>query len=192
MSDATEELKAKMEKFNTTVDTIAAVTGRLGAVDTKVNAAVGEIAKVDGDMVLNEQLQETRYAAVQQQMATLTSVQSGTSSGCSGPRPGEPLATHKLLIGKERLTGAESYAFVDDWYEEMTMDIEFTMPGARQMFEESVRCKPVIDCGSVLQHYNQGLATKRFRELYVLLMNKTSDQAKNQLKSLLPDQGLEG
>ena len=78
MSGATEELKAKMEKFNTTVDTITAVTGRLGAVETKVNAAVRDIAKVQGDIVLNKQLQETGYAAVQQQMAMLTSIQSGT------------------------------------------------------------------------------------------------------------------
>ena len=66
MSDATEELKAKMEKFNTTVDTIAAVTGRLGEVDTKVNAAVGEIAKVECDIVSKKHLQETGYAAVKQ------------------------------------------------------------------------------------------------------------------------------
>ena len=86
MSNATEELKAKMEKFNTTVDTIAAVTGRPFSVDTQVNAAVKEIAKVEGDIVLNKQLQETRYAAVQQQMATLTSVRSGTSSGFVGSK----------------------------------------------------------------------------------------------------------
>ena len=54
LSDATDELKAKMEKFNTTVDAIAAATGRLGTVDTKVNAAVGELAKVKGDIALNE------------------------------------------------------------------------------------------------------------------------------------------
>ena len=49
------------------------------------------------------------------------------------------MATHKLLIGNERMTGAESYAFVDEWYKEMTMDIELIMPGAKQMLEESVR-----------------------------------------------------
>ena len=46
--DATEELEAKMDKSNIAVD-IMAVTGRFGAIDTKVNAAVGEIAKVKGD-----------------------------------------------------------------------------------------------------------------------------------------------
>ena len=81
LNDATEESKAKMGRFNTTVDTIAAVTGRLGAVDTKVNAAVGENAKVEGDIVLDKQLQETRPAAMQQQMAMLTSVQSSSSTG---------------------------------------------------------------------------------------------------------------
>ena len=51
------------------------------------------------------------------------------------------------------------------------MVIEFIMSGAKQILEESVKCKAVIDHGSVL------------------LMHKANDQAKNQLKLLLPDQG---
>ena len=60
------------------------------------------------------------------------------------------------------------------------------------MLEESAICKTVIDHSAVMAHYNPGSATKLSRDLYLLLMHKTSDQAKNQLKSLGPDQGLEG
>ena len=49
LNDATEEFKMKMEKLKTTDKTIAAITGRLGATDTKVNVAVDEIAKVEGN-----------------------------------------------------------------------------------------------------------------------------------------------
>ena len=37
------------------------------------------------------------------------------------------------------------------------MNIELIVPCARQMFEESVRCKTVIDHGSVPKHHNHGL-----------------------------------
>ena len=74
---------------------------------------------------------------MQGQMAVQISAQhsASTGGGGGGLRKGEPLVTHKLIAPKERPTGNETFEAIDDWYEEMRMDVDLIMPGSQVIME---------------------------------------------------------
>ena len=74
---------------------------------------------------------------MQGQMAVQISAQhsASTGGGGGGLRKGEPLVTHKVIALKERLTGNDTFEVIDDWYEEMRMDVDLVTPGSQVIRE---------------------------------------------------------
>ena len=74
---------------------------------------------------------------MQSQIIT-ASLQNTNASGVSvSGRTNEPFITHKLIIGKERITGDEDFTVIDDWIKELHTDIEIIMPGSKRIMQEA-------------------------------------------------------
>ena len=73
-------------------------------------------------------------------------MQNYSASGArSGGRSSEPILTHKLIMGKQKITGDEDFTVIDEWIKELHTDLEIIMPGAKAIMLESEAQKSVID-----------------------------------------------
>ena len=134
---------------------------------------------------------ELRYAQQQSQIAIASATSSTSSPGMSGKRTNEPMVTHKLLINKTSLDGSESHDVFDDWYTDMADDFELLMPGAKAIMKLAERSKEICNTEWMMKQDNAGLTCSISRELYSVLKKKTTLRARNQLKSLSENEGLE-
>ena len=118
----------------------------------------------------------------------------GSSAGVSSsqmPRTDEPIVVHKLIINKTPLNGTESFEAIDEWYEDMATDVEMIIPGARAILEQAEKNKTPILPEYLLTHPNSALASRVSREMYSVLKKKTTRTARNQIKTLSENDGLE-
>ena len=101
------------------------------------------------------------------------------------------MVTHKLLINKTSLDGSESHDVFDDWYTDMADDFELLMPGAKAIMKLAERSKEICNTEWMMKQDNAGLTCSISRELYSVVKKKTTFRARNQLKSLSQNEGLE-
>ena len=136
---------------------------------------------------------ERRYTEMQSQLITASLQNTNASGVSSGGRSNEPFVTHKLIIGKERITGDEDFTVIDDWIKELHTDIEIIMPGAKRIMMESEASVSPICEATLNQHRAGKMATTLSRELFVILTKKTApnSKAKFELNGLTENQGLE-
>ena len=134
---------------------------------------------------------DQRYASTQSQIALASAQTSSSTSGSSGKRTNEPLVTHKLFINKTPLDGTETHDVFDEWYADMADDFELLMPGSKVIMMAAEKSKEVCTTDWMMKQDNPGLACATSRELYSVLKKKTNLRAKNQVKALGENQGLE-
>lgn len=166
-------------------DAANAATGRLDAqatemspikmsmasVEPTIRQAKEDIQKMRDEVTRNHQIGETRYAEQQGQLAVMQMQQGGGQTG-SGPRSTDPLVTHKLIIGKDKITGDEEFTVIDSWIKELETDLEIILPGAKAIMVQAQTSQHIIDSPQLLSHANAALATKVSRELYVSFTKK--------------------
>ena len=111
----------------------------------------------------------------------------------SGGRSAEPFVTHKLIIGKDKITGDEEFTVIDEWIKDLHTDLEIIMPGAKAIMKESEALRTTIDEAALMRHQNSAMATKLSRELFVIISKKTASNSKArfELNGLSENQGLE-
>ena len=136
---------------------------------------------------------ETRYAQQQQQMATMLSTMSASSggSGSYASKMSEPFVVHKLILNKTPLSGSESFEQIDEWYSDMANDIELIMPGSKKILKEAERSPVVITQAAIMARDDQVFVSRLSREMFGVLQKKTSGVARNQIKLLDENDGLE-
>ena len=66
------------------------------------------------------------------------------------------------------------------------------MPGVRNIEEDTEASQIPVDAAALMRHPQSQLATKLSTELYILLMQNTTGQAKGQMKDSDTVEGLEG
>ena len=136
---------------------------------------------------------ERRQTKMQSQIIT-ASLQNTNASGVSvSGRANEPFVTHKLNIGKERITSDEDFTVIDDWIKELHTDIEIIMPGSKRIMQEAkANIKPVTE-STLMTHRAGKMATTLSRELFVIITKKTApnNKAKFELNGLTENLGLE-
>ena len=198
-----QEVKASVKALG---DAANAATGRLDAqatemspikmsmasVEPTIRQAKEDIQKMRDEVTRNHQIGETRYAEQQGQLAVMQMQQGGGQTG-SGPRSTDPLVTHKLIIGKDKITGDEEFTVIDSWIKELETDLEIILPGAKAIMVQAQKSQHIIDSPQLLSHANAALATKISRELYVIFTKKTvvNTKARFEIQNLNENQGLE-
>ena len=198
-----QEVKASVKALG---DAANAATGRLDAqatemspikmsmasVEPTIRQAKEDIQKMRDEVTRNHQIGETRYAEQQGQLAVMQMQQGGGQTG-SGPRSTDPLVTHKLIIGKDKITGDEEFTVIDSWIKELETDLEIILPGAKAIMVQAQKSQHIIDSPQLLSHANAALATKISRELYVIFTKKTvaNTKARFDVQNLNENQILE-
>ena len=79
----------------------------------------------------------------------------------------------------------------DEWYADMSDDFELLIPGSKKIMMEAETQSQPITMDGILMHANSSLALTTSRELFSVLKKKTTGQARNQLKALSENEGLE-
>ena len=95
------------------------------------------------------------------------------------------------MLGKTSLSGEEAYDLFDEWYTDMSDDFELLIPGSKKIMMEAEKHSRPITTDAFLTHANSSLALTTSRELFSVLKKKTTGQARNQLKALSENEGLE-
>ena len=118
----------------------------------------------------------------------------GGGSGGGGPKM-ENLATHRLMMSIKDISGEETYEALDDWYADITGNVELLMPGSKTVLNwAEKRLDATIGQEELASQGDASFIAKLGRELFVLLRTKTAagSKARAQLKLLEIHQGLEG
>ena len=149
-----------------------------------------EVDKHKHEIAFEKNQADQRYAMTQSQVA-LAASQNSQSSGGSARRSNEPLVTHKLLLNKASLDGSESHDAFDDWYNDMADDFELLLPGSKALMKLAEKSTEPCTTDWMMRQENAGLACTTSRELFSVLKRKTNLRARNQLKALSENQGLE-
>ena len=172
-------------------DTMAPMKATFAGIEAAMKQANADVKEVQEEVKREHQIGETRHAATQGQLAVIS--QQGNGSSSSGSRTSEPFVTHKLIMGKEKISGDEDFTLIDAWIKELEIDLEIIMPGAKQMMVDAQICKTVIDTSALLSSPNAAAATRLSRELYVIFTKKTmiNTKARFELQNLTENQGLE-
>ena len=89
--------------------------------------------------------------------------QSGGQTG-SRPRSTDPPVSHKLIIGKDKITSDEEVRVLDSWIKELENDLEIILPGAKATMVKAQATVRVDDWPHLLSRANAALATKISRE----------------------------
>ena len=181
-----EEARTKVESF----DSVKTVVGGL---DVSVKNLQAEALRVANESMTTKTESDRQYSEMQQQIIVVSSQSANSSGIASGGRSNEPFVTHKLIMGKDKISGDEEFTVIDGWINELYTDLEIIMPGAKAIMKESEVHKQVIDEPALMRHANSAMATKLSRELYVILSKKTTPNSKARFKlnGLTENQGLE-
>ena len=128
---------------------------------------------------------------MQSQIITVSSQNVNSSGGATGKMSGEPFVTHRLIMGKEKISGEDDFTIIDDWSNELDTDLEIIVLGSKIIMKEAERMKHVIDESAMLRHPRSAMVTKLNRQLYAILSKKkTSDsKAKFELNGLTEESG---
>ena len=62
----------------------------------------------------------------------------------------KPFVTHKLVVGKKKITGDEDFTMIDAWIKEPETDLEIIMPRAKQMMVDAQAVNTVIGASALL------------------------------------------
>ena len=124
---------------------------------------------------------------------TASTMAAGATSSGSGAKRGEPYVIHKLVMGKDKITGDEDFTIIDERIKELYKDLEIIMPGAKHLMKEAESSKHTIDDQAMLRHPNTSKLTSLSRELYVIFRKKTmpNSKARFELNGFSENQGLE-
>ena len=79
----------------------------------------------------------------------------------------------------------------DGWYADMSDNFELLIPGSKKIMMEAEKQSQPITMDGILTHANSSLALTTSREFFSVLKKKTTGQARNQLKALSKNEGLE-
>ena len=180
-----DDSKNKFEAFDlmrNAVMEMQSTTNKLQAEAIRVGNESGGI-KTESDK---------RFAELQQQMVTMsqTTFSTGTSPGS---RSAEPFITHKLIMGKDKITGDEEFTTIDEWIKELQTDLEIILPGSKAIMLEAERRKTVLDDAEMMRQSNSQMVMKLSREIFVIISKKTvpNSKARFELNGLDGNQGLE-
>ena len=130
---------------------------------------------------------------MQSQLVTLSSAQSTGQGMIAGGKSNEPFVTHKLLIGKDKITGDEEFTVIDEWINDLMTDLEIIMPGSKRLLKEAENSSiPSVE-SIMMGNYQSAMCTKLSQELFVILTKKTVSHSKAtfELMNLTENQGLE-
>ena len=164
---------------------------RVQQLEPTIQSLSAEVAQVKSDLMGERSTRDVQNASIHSTMATLSAKFSASSPG-GGSRSSEPIVTHKLMMTKQPLTGSEDIEAFDDWYEDMANDFELLIPGAKLIMQEAEKSTGPITLQKIRSHSNPELCLKVSRELFSVLNKKTTLNARNQIKSLEENEGLEG
>ena len=156
----------------------------------KVDSLQQLISSINNDFETEKMQNQSRYRSTQDQIAVMHS-QGSSSSTPSGKKSSEPIVCHKLFLNKTPLSGEEDYDAFDEWYIDMGDDFEILMPGSKRLLQEAENSRVAISMRHMLDHDQPTLLMNVSRELFSVLKKKTVGQARNQLKALSENEGLE-
>ena len=168
------------------------INDRIQKLEPGIQSMSAEIAQMRNEILGEKSTRDVQNASIHSTMATLSAKFSSSGPGGGGGRSSEPIVTHKLMMSKAPLTGSEDIEAFDDWYEDMANDFELLIPGAKLIMQEAEKDAGPITLQKIRAHQNPDLALKISRELFSVLNKKTTLNARNQIKSLEENEGLEG
>ena len=180
MNDEVKNAKIVSEQTTTQVLNQAR---KVEALEPQINAVAQEVAA-------EKHANQIKYTSTQSQIATMHASNTGPSTG-PGKKLHEPLVCHKLMLGKNSLSGEEEYDHFDEWYTDMADDFELLIPGSKKIMLEAEKQNTTITMDGILSHADAATALTTSRELFSVLKKKTTGQARNQLKALNENEGLE-
>ena len=194
LKEVITKVESEAAQAHQRADDLSTIKTHTTGVHNRVSEFVKDLDETQQKIKDEARKQDMRDTQYQQQMATLNSMigtGGGSSSTGSRSRPDEPIVVHKLIINKPALSGTESFEAIDEWYEDMTTDIEMILPGAKAILQEAEKMKRPIMPSDLLGHDQSALATRVSREMYSVLKKKTTGVARNQIKTLSENDGLE-
>ena len=192
LSDLVKRMKIDVDKsgadqiglYNTASSEFKSANDKLEHLNKAVTQAQLEI--------LNEKNENAqKYASTQSQLATMQATSSSGAPGGGMRRSNEPLVTHKLFMNKTVLDGTENMEVIDDWYTDMADDFEIVMPGSKIIMRTAEKSSEKCDNTWMMRQSNPSLTCALSRELYSVLKKKTGLKARNQMKTLSENEGLE-
>ena len=125
-------------------------------------------------------------------LAVATAQMPQSSQAGGQKKSSEPLVTHKLFVTKVQLSGTEVYDTFDEWYADMCDDFEIRLSGSKALMREAeAHTGEPLTTEVLLKHNTPSLALNVSKELFAVLKKKTIGQARNQLKALNDNEGLE-
>ena len=196
LADASRNLTQQqqlLEAMNNKVESVEAIKKVLADTGTNITALQTEAHRIANESTATKSEAERRYAEMQSQLITASTMAAGSATGGGGGRKDEPFVTHKLIMNKERITGDEDFTIIDEWLKELYTDVEIIMPGAKLLMVHAEKSKHAIDDQFMLRHENTRMLTTLSRELFVIFSKKTmpNSKARFELNGLSENQGLE-
>ena len=188
MSQLKQDIKTAEDNRQVVSD---ATSAELRNSQVKVEYLNSELDKQKHEIAFEKNQADQRYASTQSQIALASAQTSSSSSGGPSKRTNEPMVTHKLFINRTPLDGNETHDVFDEWYVDMADDFDLLMPGSKVIMMAAEKSKEACDYDWMMRHANSGLTCAVSKELYSVLKRNTSLRAKNQVKALGENQGLE-
>ena len=99
-----------LDAMNNKVESVEAIKKVLAETGTHVTALQTEAHRIANESTATKSEAERRYAEMQSQLITASTMAAGSASSGSGGRKDEPFVTHKLIMNKVKITGDEVHS----------------------------------------------------------------------------------
>ena len=172
ISNVTQQ-KQLFDSVSSRVNSIDAIKSFIAVMGACVTTLQTEAHRVANESTASKSEAERRYAEMQSQLITASTMAAGSSSSGMGGSKGEPLVSHKLIMNKQQIRGDGDFTIIDEWLKELYTDVEIIMPGAKLLMQNAEKSKTVIVDQAMLQHPDSRKLTTLSRELFVIFSKKT-------------------
>ena len=158
--------------------------------ESKVGSITSSTENMGLDFEHQKRVEEKHDQHTQMQIATAMSA-SPTPGSHGSPKNQVPLATHRLLVPEAKISGSESVAVLEDWFDLITMKVNLIYPEPQMILDWAGAETSEITAQANASRMDGVLATEISSEMYVLLKCKTELTAGNHLKPISSEKGLE-
>ena len=95
----------------------------------------------------------------------------------------EPFVTHKLIMGKEKITGDKDFTTIDAWIKELETDSEIVTPGAKHIMVDAQAVKSIIDASTRLGSPQCGSSYETQSRAVLHLHKEVGDKYQGQVRN---------